>query len=102
MQLDDKNNRFFIEKNNELLGEIKFTPLTDEDTLTIDHTFVKESARGHGYAHDLLMAVINLAENSNKKIIPICPYARFVFNKEPSLRYILQEKYLNNLEKKES
>lgn len=101
MKLDDENNRFFIEDDDQLLGELKFTPLTEEDTITIDHIFVKESARGQGYAHKLLESAITYAESNNKKILPICPYARFVFNKESNIQYILQEKYLNNLEKKE-
>lgn len=101
MELDNKNNRFFIEDNNQLLGELKFTPLTDENTITINHIFVKETARGQGYAHKLLDSAIIYAEANNKKILPICPYARFIFNKESNLQYILQEKYLSNLEKKE-
>ncbi|MGR3741333.1 GNAT family N-acetyltransferase [Companilactobacillus sp. DQM5] len=97
MEFDAERHRFFIEENGEFIGEIKFTPINNSKVISTDHTFVKESHRGKGLARQFVQTVIDYAKENNLKILPICPYAKKVFNQEPDIRDILEEKYLNNL-----
>jgi predicted GNAT family acetyltransferase len=49
---------------------------TESDIITIDHTYVSESLRGQGIAGKLLDEVVNYARKKNKKINPVCSYAK--------------------------
>lgn len=101
MNFDEQNHRFYIEENDQLIGEITFTPINDSNVISIDHTFVEENHRGHGLARQLVQTAIDYAKENNLKILPICPYAKKVFDKEPDIRDILESKYLQNLTNKE-
>lgn len=57
----------------------------------IDHTDVADDYRGQGVGHKLLDAVVDFARNNQIKIIPLCPYAKSVFDKDPSIRDVLRD-----------
>lgn len=57
-------------------AEITFIP--DGGILTVDHTFVSENLRGRGIALKLVNKVAEYARTEDKKIIPLCSYARKV------------------------
>lgn len=54
----------------------------EEGNITIDHTYVSEKLRGQGIAALLLEKVVEYARQKNKKIIPICSYAKEKLVKE--------------------
>ena len=76
MELKKGENRFYLadEQGNEA-GEITYYP-SDDNTLTVDHTFVSDEYRGHNYAAKLVKAVVQQAREEGKKIIPVCPYVK--------------------------
>jgi hypothetical protein len=90
IQIDesDSGGRAFIEQNRLLLAEMTYSK-TEKDILTIDHTDVDESLRGQGVNRLLLDIIVAMARRQGKKIIPLCPYAKSVFDKEPALRDVL-------------
>ena len=51
-------------------------------TLIIDHTEVYENFSGKGLGRKLVDKVVHYARENNLKIIPLCPYAKKVFEKE--------------------
>lgn len=51
------------------------------DEIIINHTFVSEQLRGQNVGRQLLEKVVSFAREKNKKIIPICPYAKAELNK---------------------
>ncbi len=76
-EIKSGNNSFYIggdPGNPE--AEITFT--ADGDILTIDHTFVSENLRGRGIALKLVEKAAEYARAENKKIIPLCSYAKKV------------------------
>ena len=72
------------------LAEMTFS-LAGADMLIIDHTEVDDSLRGQGVGMKLLEKVISFADESGRKIIPLCPYARAMFERNPELRKILKQ-----------
>ena len=76
---DSENKRFAAFDGNTEVGEVTYVE-TGKDILIIDHTFVEDDYGGKGIAFSLVKHVIDLAQEQNKKIIPLCPYARKVFN----------------------
>ena len=55
----------------------------------IDHTEVSEEFNGKGVGKKLLMATVDYARNNNLKIIPLCPFAKSVFDKTEEIRDVL-------------
>lgn len=80
---------FFIEEDGKQLAEITYTQV-DEETLSIDHTYVSEDLRGQGIAKQLVEKVIDKARGENKKIIPICGYAQALFKNNEGYHDVLK------------
>lgn len=58
--------------------------------IIIDHTDVHENHRGQGLGRILLDALIEKARKEKFKILPLCPYARSEFEKDPSIRDVMR------------
>lgn len=55
----------------------------------IDHTTVDDALRGTGAGRKLVEAAVQWARAENLKIIPLCPYAKSVFDKTPAYADVL-------------
>ena len=55
----------------------------------IDHTTVDEVLRGKGAGAQLVRAAVEWARKENVKLLPLCPYARSVFDKTPEYSDVL-------------
>lgn len=55
----------------------------------IDHTEVNPEFKGKNVGKQMLMAAVNFARENMLKIIPLCPYAKSVFDKTASIRDVL-------------
>lgn len=83
------NNKFYIGENAEnALAEITFVP-TGADKIIIDHTYVSDSLRGQKIGLQLVNKVVEYARMENKKIIPLCPYAKRVMTQSDEYKDIL-------------
>ncbi len=49
----------------------------------IERTDVSESLRGQGIARKLVEAAVAWARRTNVKLVPLCPFAKAVFDREP-------------------
>lgn len=85
------NNKFYIGENIEnVLAEITFVP-SGADKITIDHTYVSDSLKGQGIGQQLVKSVAEYAREENKKIIPLCSYAKRVMTKDEEYKDVLIE-----------
>lgn len=85
-----EHQRFYLEnEEGKIMAEITYTEV-DDKILTIDHTFVDPSLRGQGIASKLVEAVVKLAINQNKKIIPVCPFAKKEFSEKEAYHKVWQ------------
>lgn len=80
--------RFALYENGQYAGEMTYSS-AGKDLLIIDHTAVKEGHNGKGFGRKLLMKVVEYARENDRKIIPLCPYAKSVFDKTPEIKDIL-------------
>lgn len=71
--IKEKEGCFYMEENGKMKAIINYI---ETDVITINHTYVDESLRGQGVAFKLLSKVIDYAKSKNKKIHPVCSYAR--------------------------
>lgn len=77
-----KKGRFVLEVDGQFAGEMTFT-WAGPSKMIIDHTGVEEAFGGKGYGKELVLAAIDLAKDQNLKILPLCPFAKKVFDKHP-------------------
>lgn len=59
--------------------------------LIIDHTEVSDELRGEGIAGKLVEHVVDFARKEDKKIIPLCPFAKSYIEKHEELQDVLKE-----------
>jgi len=57
------------------LAEMVFT-YEGKDIIIIDHTFVSDELKGQSVGRQLLQKLVDWARKENKKIIPLCPFAK--------------------------
>lgn len=56
------------------------------ERIIIDHTEVSDEARGEGLGKMLVYEAVQYAREHGLNILPLCPFARSVFSKNPDLR----------------
>jgi predicted GNAT family acetyltransferase len=76
-----------IERDGKVLGELTYT--TAGDKVILDHTDVSDALRGTGAGKRLVEAAVAWARGANRKLLPLCPFAKSVFDKNPALRDVL-------------
>ncbi len=82
----DRNSFYINDTSGKLVAQMSFSQ-TDH-IIIVASTFVDDSLRGQGVGRQLLDEVVKLAVATNKKILPLCPYAKSVFEKDSALAYI--------------
>ncbi len=55
----------------------------------IDHTEVNDAFKGQGVGKQLALESIAFARKNNLKIIPLCPFVKSFFDKNPMFRDVL-------------
>lgn len=69
-------------------GKMTYTWAGDSKFI-IDHTEVNAEFNGKGVGKKMVMAAVDYARNNNLKIIPLCPFAKSVFDKTEEIRDVL-------------
>ncbi|WJS92994.1 N-acetyltransferase [Flavobacterium johnsoniae] len=69
-------------------GKMTYTWAGDSKFI-IDHTEVSPDFNGKGVGKKLVMAAVDYARANNLKIIPLCPFAKSVFDKVEEIRDVL-------------
>ncbi|GAA4322671.1 GNAT family N-acetyltransferase [Flaviaesturariibacter amylovorans] len=80
---------FFVPGNNEHLAEMTYRR-HDPKTLVIDHTEVSDALKGKNVGLQLVQSAVEYARTEGLKIVPVCSFARAMFDKKPELRDVLQ------------
>lgn len=83
-----KKGRFFIIENNVQLAEMTYT-WVNTDRIIIDHTEVDDALRGKNAGKLMVFKAVDLARGKNLKIIPLCPFAKSVFQKVAEINDVL-------------
>jgi predicted GNAT family acetyltransferase len=79
---------FVIDEGFERLAEMTYSK-AGEKIIIIDHTDVSDKLRGKGAGKQLVLKAVEHARMNHIKILPLCPFARSVFDKSPELSDVL-------------
>jgi predicted GNAT family acetyltransferase len=85
---DGKKGVFFIEENGEIIAEMTYV-WSGEDKIIIDHTEVSEKLGGKGIGKQLVHKSVEMAREKHIKILPLCPFAKRVFDKTEEYKDVL-------------
>ena len=88
LELTDKNGFFHIDINGKTEAKMTFV-FAGPDKIIIDHTEVNEGNNGKGFGKKMVAKAVEFAREKNIKIIPLCPFAKKVFDKTPEFRDVL-------------
>ena len=88
VKINDKKGSFFIEIEGKQEAEMTFF-FAGEDKIIIDHTGVNPGNEGKGLGKQMVAQAVTYARENNIKIIPLCPFAKKVFDKTPEFRDVL-------------
>jgi predicted GNAT family acetyltransferase len=69
-------------------GKMTYTWAGDSKFI-IDHTEVNEAFNGKGVGKKMVMTAVEYARENNLKIIPLCPFAKSVFDKTADIHDVL-------------
>ena len=88
LEINDRKGHFYILANGKQEGIMTFV-FAGNDKIIIDHTEVNEGNNGKGYGKKMVAKAVEYAREKNIKIIPLCPFAKKVFDKTPEFRDVL-------------
>lgn len=78
---------FYIEENGEVLAEMTYVWAADK--MIIDHTEVSDKLAGKGAGKQLVNQAVLFAREKHIKILPLCPFAKSVFDKVEAYKDVL-------------
>ncbi len=73
---------------NKEAGRMRYT-FAGETKMILDHTEVNNEYRGQNIGKRILMEVVKFARENKIKIIPLCPFAKSVFDRLEEIKDVL-------------
>lgn len=83
-----KKGAFFVEDDHKKLAEMTYV-WAGTDRIIIDHTEVDDALAGKGAGKMMVAKAVEFARQKNIKIIPLCPFAKSVFEKVKAFHDVL-------------
>lgn len=88
LRINEKKGAFFIEIDGKQEALMTFV-FGGDNKIIIDHTEVNPGSNGKGFGKKMVAKAIEFAREKGIKIIPLCPFAKSVFDKTPEFRDVL-------------
>lgn len=85
-QLKEKG-MFYVGQDGAILAEMVYSMAPNK--MIIEHTEVDDSLAGKGVGRQLVFTAVEYARTHNIKIVPLCPFAKSVFDKVPEWHDVL-------------
>ena len=80
-RINNGNKGFFRAMDDDVQAGLMTYSWAGTDKFIIDHTEVNPDFGGRGVGKKMVMEAVDFARNNNLKIIPLCPFAKSVFDK---------------------
>lgn len=84
----DKKGMFYVGMDGGIVAEMVYSQPAD-NKMIIEHTEVDDSLKGKGIGLQLVHTAVDYARVHHLKIVPLCPFAKSVFDKKPELKDVL-------------
>ena len=88
IRINDNKGTFYIEVEGKQEAMMTFV-FAGEDKIIIDHTEVNPGNEGKGFGKKMLLKAVEFAREKGIKIVPLCPFAKSIFDKTPEFTDVL-------------
>jgi predicted GNAT family acetyltransferase len=85
---DGETGMFFIKENDETVAEMVYS-WQGKDRIIIEHTEVGDALKGKGTGKELVAKSVEFARERSIKIIPVCSFAKRIFDKTKEFQDVL-------------
>ncbi|MEM6643779.1 MAG: GNAT family N-acetyltransferase [Bacteroidota bacterium] len=79
-QQDTKGRLVAFDGNREM-GEMTYSLANEGELLIVDHTGVEKEYEGKGVGKSLFFKLVEMVRDEKKKIMPLCPFVRSMFER---------------------
>ena len=93
---DEKAGRFFVRLEGDE-ADLTYTRIGPK-LIDLQHTYVPESARGHGVAEALAEAAFEYAREHGDRVVPSCPFVRTWLRRHPEKLKLVDPSFAKSLE----
>ena len=83
-QETENKGAFYIEQEGEKLAEMTYSK-AGTNRIIIDHTEVSDKLKGQGAGKAMVMKAVDYAREKNLQVLPLCPFAKAVFDKNKEI-----------------
>lgn len=80
--------KFYVEEDGKELAEMVYS-MPSPDKLIIEHTEVDDELRGKNVGLQLVNSAVEYARANNMKILPLCTFAKSVFDRKAAFHDVL-------------
>lgn len=80
---------FALDVDGKRLAQMTYKIAADQ-AIVINHTEVDDALRGSGAGKKLLAALVEWARAEKRGVVPICPFAKAMFEKTPEFQDVLK------------
>ena len=88
--IEDQTKGFAVAKEiEEIAGKMTYS-IASANFIIIDHTEVNPLFKGKGVGKQLLYKIVEMARERNIKILPLCPFAKAMFEKLTDIQDVLK------------
>ena len=88
-KLVEKKGMFYVEVDGNILAEMVYS-MASPTKMIIEHTEVSDELKGKNVGFQLVKTAVDYARQNHIKIIPLCPFAKSVFDRKEELRDVLE------------
>lgn len=88
LEANDRKGFFYIDLDGKRAAIMTFV-FAGPNKIIIDHTEVNEEHNGKGFGRKMVTKAVDFAREKNIKIVPLCPFAKKVFDKTPEFKDVL-------------
>jgi predicted GNAT family acetyltransferase len=85
---NSKKGKFYVELDNKIVATMTYV-YAGPKLIIIDHTEVGPELKGMGAGKQLVEQAVLFARKHDLKILPLCPFAKSVFDKTPEFGDVL-------------
>jgi len=86
----DSKGRLVAKDGDQEMGEMTYSLANDGQLLIVDHTGVNEDYKGTGVGKDLFMKLVEMVRAEERKVMPLCPFTRSMFEKNTDMWDVLR------------
>jgi hypothetical protein len=72
------------------MGEMTYSMANEGQLLIVDHTGVNDDYRESGVGKALFLQLVAMVRKENRKVMPLCPFTRSMFEKHPETHDVLR------------